>query len=1035
LFPSALPIAGQTSNDWPQLQHDPQRTGYSPQAVRPPYAYLWKWNEVPFASRTQPVVSEGRLFIGGLDGAMYARNALTGAPLWRYPTDGPIRHSAAVYQGRVFFGSHDGYVYALDAATGNLAWQYQTGGGIAVAPAVASNTVYIGSTDGVFYALNTVDGGLRWSLAVGAPILTSAALSVDGAAVYFGAENITAYAVNATNGRLQWKTRLQGQSLAERWPVIVGNAIIYCSQSLHDFHALLHEGDDVMDQAGAVDPDWGVDWAKVRPKIVDHLSQNADRQVFFALDASTGAVRGPAPVLYTYGNSDPPIPPVVRGSQVYLRYRARHGIQTDSGSVHVTTSYDSELGRMDPQSLDITGLTLAPGEEWNLQFRATSDEPAGLSMGGSMLFVDSWTRLGGIDVDTGELFEVANVADHWPECSVECDGRAGPMPFFASYPFSGPRVGEGNAHRAAVIANGVIYWRLLEGALAAIGHSTGSPSAPLEWPSADARDSERPVATNVVAGSHSSVGTQALADYVWSEPIRPVLNPDPQLVARLEKEIQAVVSAGHLAPFVIERGFTTPQGWPGDSAHPEDGLVQFSPSGNVYWYDPGELVYTLSLAYPYLSSTLKGQLRTYLLNEMNRYPPLEALPYPAQSTWLMDGARREAYSMTVQLNVWPPPAPPLSTLYALWAYGDATGDWEYMRVRWTAIKALFSLRKAQTDSYAAISGAIGYARIAKNLGYTAEAQEGVNVAVAAMVAGQRFESFLETANRRYPDPRDQLTGLRAPVFFGLVPEVGRYLHDTNGDAVATYLAGLTDYYDGEFLWYLTRLGLQKEVGESSFHGPELAWSVFLAKAYAENASPAELRGYLDRPWGLGDLCYLQKLMAAIEAEGKPDFGLSTKQVSESAPSSGDQVTYTITLRNSGNPFTSTVFMTDVLPTDLGYVAGSVSASAGSASFSGGTILWTGVFSSQPTVKVSFAAVAETQGPKAVVNTAVIDAGGYGQFTCSSLIVVDGLRVYLPLAFRSWHSQPLVVLHTAEGPNVVVDGAIVSNGQSSYFCPR
>ncbi len=986
------------ANDWPQLQHDPQRTGYTPEEVRPPYVYLWKWNEVPFAGRTQPVVAGGRLFIGGLDGKMYARDAQTGAPLWSFATAGPIRHSAAVYEGRVFFGSHDGKVYAIDATLGDMSWEFQTGAGIATAPAVANDTVYIGSTGGVFYALNTNTGNLRWSHDVGTPILTSAALSVDGDTVYFGAEDITAYALNASNGTLRWSTRLQGQSLADRWPVVVGNSVIYRSQSLHYFHDLLHDGDDVMDEAGAVNPDWAADWALVRPRIVNFLTENPDCQTFFVLNADTGSLRGPAPVLYTYGNGDPPGVPTVRGEEIYTLYRARHGIQQDSGSVHVTTRYDAALGRMNLTTLNIANLTIAPGEQWFLQYRATSDEPAVLSMGGSMLFVDTWTRLGGIDVDTGELFEVANVADYWPECNANCVGKSGPMPFFSSYPFFGPRVSEGRVHRPAVIANGVIYWRVIEGGLAAIGHLSSTQSQAYVWPSSVPVDSEPGQLPDQVVASASLESVQSLADYVWEEPMRPVANPGPALVARLEEQVQAIVNAGHLAPFYLERGFTTPQGIPGDSSHPEDGLVKFGPAGNVYWFDPGELIYTLSLAYPYLSTGLQYQVRSYLQSEMNLYPPLEQLPWPPN--WLTAGTRRESYAMAVGVNVWPPPTPPLSTLYALWAYADVTGDWAYLQNHWYEIDALFDDKKDEVDSYAAIGGAIGYARIAAHLGRATAAQEGENVAVAGMTAGQSFSAFLYTANTRYPDPAGETTGWRAPVFFGLVPEVGHYLRDTNGNAVAAYLDALTDYYGGQYLWYLTRLGVQNESGESSFHGPELAWSVFLAEAYTQSVDRPQLEDYLDRPWGLGDLYYLQKLVIAIEGGGPPDFSLSTKHASKRAPSSGDMITYTITLRNSGHPITSTVFLTDEIPAGLTYVSDTVSASLGEADYVNGSILWNGVLSSVPTVVLTYVGfVEEVEEPTVIRNVATIDAGEHGIFTCSGVIVVDGFSVYLPLVFR------------------------------------
>lgn len=990
-------VSAQGSNDWPQLQHDAQRTGYTPNEVRPPYVYLWKWNQVPFASRTQPVVADGRLFIGGLNGVMYARNAQTGAPLWTFAAAGPIRHTAAVYEGQVFFGSHDGKVYALDAAQGTLRWQFQTGGGIATAPAIANDTLYIGSTNGVFYALNTDTGSRRWSYNVGAPILTSAALSADGNTVYLGAENITAYALNASNGALRWSTRLQGQSLADRWPVVVGNAVIYRSQSLYYFHDLLHDGDDVMDEAGALDPNWAADWAKVRPRIVSYLTQNPDRQTFFVLDASTGNLRGPAPVLYTFGNGDPPGPPTVRGQEIYTLFRARHGIQQDAGSVHVTTRYDAALGRMNLDTLDIANLALAPGQHWNLQYRATSDEPAVLSMAGNMLFVDTWTRLGGIDVSTGQLFQVANVADYWPECNVECVGRAGPMPFFTSYPFPGPRVSEGRVHRAAVIANGAIYWRVIEGGLAAIGQASGAQSEPYLWVESEPAPAPESSPENL-ADATTSVDAQALADYVWNEPVRPVPYPDPDLVARLETEVQAIVNAGHLAPFYLERGFTTRYGVPGDSSHPQDGLVRFSPTGNVYWFDPGELVYTLSLAYPYLSSGLKNQVRSYLQNEMSHYPPLQPLPWPPD--WVIEGTRRELYSVAIRPNVWPPPAPPLSTLYALWAYADATGDWAYLQNRWSQIKSLFDSKKSQVDSYAAISGAIGYARIAAHLGHTAEAQEGQNVAVSAMVAGQNFAAFRQTANARYPDPRNLTTGLRAPVFFGLVPEVGHFLRDTIGGTVTSYLGTLTDYYDGEYLWYLTRLGLQVEQGESSFHGPELAWSVFLARAYAQETERSELLRYLDRPWGLGDVYYLQKLAATIEAGSQPNFRASTKRASDVAPDSGDTVQYTITIRNSGGPITDTVSLSDPIPAGVSYIPGTVLTSVGQASYANGVIHWSGILSSTPEVNITYSVIVEeADRPRAIVNTATIDAGPYGTFSCSATIIADALSVYLPLVFK------------------------------------
>jgi hypothetical protein len=255
---------------------------------------------------------------------------------------------------------------------------------------------------------------------------------------------------------------------------------------------------------------------------------------------------------------------------------------------------------------------------------------------------------------------------------------------------------------------------------------------------------------------------------------------------------------------------------------------------------------------------------------MTRFPPLQSLPYPS-TPWLTQGAAREPYPVPIRSsswNAWPPPGVPIQTLYALWAYGQYTGDWTYVSTNWPQIKSLFYAKSGSIDSYAEIAGAIGYARIAQQLGYTTEATAGQNAATAAMQTGANFGQWLNLANTLYPPNPDynwEPPGRRGQVFWGLVPEIGNYLHDTNLAAVQYTVNDVAGYPNGSYLWYATRLGLQAEVAEASYHSPELAWSIFLAEAYGLHESQGQLRAWLDRPWGLGDVWYLQKLIATIEA--------------------------------------------------------------------------------------------------------------------------------------------------------------------------
>jgi uncharacterized repeat protein (TIGR01451 family) len=876
---SPSPAFAAASGDWPQLGHDPQRTNYTSVQVDPPYCYTWKWDEVPIASRAQPVVADGRLFIGSMNGLLYARNASTGAPLWSFASQGPIRHSAGVAGSTVVFSSHDGYTYGLNVANGALQWKTYTGPS-QTAPLMdeARGWVYVASSSGRLTALSLANGAQVWQYDSGAPILTSPALSSDGQTVFLGNEDIRAIAVRASDGGELWRTSLQGQSLADRYPVVAADKVIYRSQPLYFFHLLLHEGDDIMDQAGSVNSDWAADWSNVKPRIVDYLTAQPAKQTFFALNAATGASSGVAPVLYTFGVNEIPNTPVIRNGSAYVAYRARHGIQTDGGSVHVTSRYDAELGQMNVGTLDIAGLRQANYPGYHVEFRMTSDEPAVLSMGGDILWVDNWERLGGLNVSSGQLIHVGAVSNDWPECGAQC-GPGTSNPFFPlsgnssdpAYPFPPPHITEGDQRGGVVIANSMLYWHVIAGGLAGISHRAGSSCpAPLVYtttpgtPSAQS-DSQTPEVTIEVS--------RPLADYVTLDLTAPAANPPADLVTRLREEVRAIVTASdHLMPFYLERGFSQPFLWPYNVPSGKSGLptIAYINTGNAYWHDPGELLYTVALAYPYLDAPLQASAKQYMAAEMNRYPPLQDLPWAnssSQPAWLKQGVARERYTVPFrsELNNWPPPAASMSALYAVWLWSKNTGDWSYAQSHWTQASSLFNSRRGSMKYYADIAGAIGYARLATHFGDTNAYNSAVQTAVAAMQTGQDFATFRNYAQGQYLDYGGAATGLYVPVFYGMTPEVGLYLREQTGSQAANHLTERETGDVGLRWWYLTRVGSHAEPGETSYVAPIAAWSHFLAHAYVVGDSQDTLRGWLDRSWARGDLYSIQKIAAVIGA--------------------------------------------------------------------------------------------------------------------------------------------------------------------------
>jgi outer membrane protein assembly factor BamB len=71
---------------------------------------------------------------------------------------GPVSGSAAVAQGLVYIGCMDGFLYALDAATGRLIWKFRTEEQALSPPAIHAGTLFLGSTDGSLYALRARTG-------------------------------------------------------------------------------------------------------------------------------------------------------------------------------------------------------------------------------------------------------------------------------------------------------------------------------------------------------------------------------------------------------------------------------------------------------------------------------------------------------------------------------------------------------------------------------------------------------------------------------------------------------------------------------------------------------------------------------------------------------------------------------------------------------------------------------------------------------------------------------------------------------------
>ena len=357
----SLPALGQT--DWPQLQRDSARSGYSPDSVGVPATgscvVRWRWHpdkQTSIAGRVQPVVANGILCVGFYDGKMYAINISDGSVKWTYTAGGAILHTAAMDATKVYFGSQDGKLYAVNQSNGSLAWAYDTGKSIQTAPCLdtANSRIYIGNLAGKLYGITTA-GAQAWVYASGRPILTTA--SYANGTVYCGNEGVYAFAVDASNGNQRWKVQLKGQSLASYWPVVIDakGVVFYRTEPVNVFHDILGEGDTTLGGGGYNAQDGTTaEFQTEQANIRAYLTGNKDAQTLWALNTTNGSEKYLAPVLYTAGEGATPVPPIFNPAdptKAWYVCRSKYA-RFDNGSI--VRAFGNEPAKFNPDTGNYT---------------------------------------------------------------------------------------------------------------------------------------------------------------------------------------------------------------------------------------------------------------------------------------------------------------------------------------------------------------------------------------------------------------------------------------------------------------------------------------------------------------------------------------------------------------------------------------------------------------------------------------------------------------------------------------------------------
>jgi hypothetical protein len=827
--------------DWPTVRGDAARTGAARAEVRPPFRLAWvrHFTGERLGSAVEPVVAGGKVFVATHQGSLYALDAGTGQPLWRYPVRGAFLQAPACADGLVVAGATDGGLHAVDAATGNSRWIVPLGpGGFGASPTVAEGSIFLGARTREFLAVELATGKVRWRLTLPGPVRQTAAYH-DGR-VFVTAEDLRTRCIDGGSGKVLWTSEPHaGQTARDAYPVVISaggrtfvvvrtNPVVNMARQIaRDRHLLARA-------AGVDDGDWkkldawtksreaagGADlWEKEQAAVVRYLGEHPEARTFFVLDVATGKEAGPAAVLWCGGCQGVGTPPVaLPDGRALVIYRSAYGNWNHGVAPLIA------LGLLDPARNRITPLRHEQGPQppWNT-FWGTADEAQNLAAAGHRVLLVHQSTLAGFDLGSRRLFPVWGERDSW--------GGFRNLPW-ARNEWNGPGRGD-----AAVVANH-LFWQ------------TGSR------------------VLCVAAGESGKAAEDVAIDGGTVPTSRGPAAPAPDRHEATERLVAAVdeVLSRRWAPLYVEPGL----------------------AGREFFFaDSGDVFVALTRAYPHLPADGKERVKAFLAREWGTHPPFaQDRRYP-----LTEGERREHFGVPKDVLSRPDNERlphPFGNIYAIWRYAEVCDGWERVEAAWPWLKAMFEhfertgwkLDPEKGDLYANryLASLRAFVRIGERVGEREATRRAEDLAAAterALLAWWR-RSADRVGTPVLPSIKewDAFIGRGDALFYRVVPHRAKLalFHDLTPDVAAVVKKAAPDAVEKVWrtfetlcpTWHLQGEERQVHYGENFLDPPDFALDAFTALAWLRDAPADDLLRRVDIPFCRADLAYLTKLAVVHE---------------------------------------------------------------------------------------------------------------------------------------------------------------------------
>lgn len=184
-------------------------------ALLPDGSRLWEF-QAAGGFQAPPLVGSDAVYVGSLDGRLYARDKATGKERWQYDAKEEMGSQPVASGGLVYVQTLQDTVLALDAKTGAWKWHHRresSGGGFTIrgvaTPVVAGGSVYAAFSDGAVVALDARSGTLRWERRLGpkADFTDVDGLALDEGRLYAAAYSGLVAALDPASGKVLWEVK------------------------------------------------------------------------------------------------------------------------------------------------------------------------------------------------------------------------------------------------------------------------------------------------------------------------------------------------------------------------------------------------------------------------------------------------------------------------------------------------------------------------------------------------------------------------------------------------------------------------------------------------------------------------------------------------------------------------------------------------------------------------------------------------------------------------------------------------------------